>query len=189
MSCFDDLYHDGATELLSRELLELNIHDRNAIHEEIHGVQCLAPDESPEFVKKSLEEFWTALDGLPRSQKTSYERCKRISEKNPKHYAIHDTSFHLRFLRSELFDAKKAATRFANYLNFVNELWGDVALQREIRFSDFSTREAKLLRKGYNQLLPVRDQSGRPVIVYHRKSSSDWNYDCMTKVSAVGWWA
>ena len=33
------------TKLISEELLKLNLNDRNAIYEEIHGVRTLCPDE------------------------------------------------------------------------------------------------------------------------------------------------
>jgi len=42
---------------LNEELLKLSYIERNAIYEEIHGVRCLAVQETPELVGKSLREF------------------------------------------------------------------------------------------------------------------------------------
>jgi len=166
-------------EFLSDELFKMNLEDRETIHEEIHGVRCAAPDESAAFLESSLEEFEKALGALPSHKTSSYRRClaaarqrqqkqqqQKQQQQQQHNYAVHDRDFRLRFLRCELFDAPRAALRFANYLSFVNDLWGPVALEREIRFSDFTTEEAKIFRKGYYQLLPVRDQSGRRVIVF-----------------------
>ena len=80
------------------------------------------------------------------------------------HYAIDDPAFRLRFLRAELFDVRKAVVRYCNYLNLVHELWGSVALDREVSLSDLDRSESALFRKGYFQLLPFRDRSGRRVV-------------------------
>ena len=42
---------------LNEELLKLSYIERNAIYEEIHGVRCLAVQETPELVGRSLREF------------------------------------------------------------------------------------------------------------------------------------
>lgn len=80
------------------------------------------------------------------------------------HYAIDDPAFRLRFLRCELFNVHKAVVRYCYYLNFVHELWGSVALEREIKLSDFNRPESKLFRKGFFQVLPFRDRSGRRIV-------------------------
>ena len=190
--------YDKAEEFLSREIFGLNANDRNAIHEEIHGVRCMALEESPELILKSLDDFWKAVAALPESSKVAYQECKRIADSRRRvacirsldnshikqHYAIDDPSFHLRFLRCELFDAHKAATRYVNYLEFVYEFWGHIAIEREIKFSDFTKEEVRLFRKGNYQLLPVRDQSGRKVLVCLRKMAFETGYDLEAKVRA-----
>ena len=155
-------------DLLSRELLKLSLQDRNAINEEIHGVRCLALPETPLLLETGLKEFEEALQRMPSSQNVAaYEICRKrcLADSEYRTYAIHDDEFRLRFLRCELFDATKAAIRYTNYLNFVHEMWGPIALQRPIRLSDFTKSEMKLFRKGEFQILPFRDQSGRRVIV------------------------
>mmetsp|Transcript_7448 Transcript_7448/g.18655 ORF Transcript_7448/g.18655 Transcript_7448/m.18655 type:complete len:540 (-) Transcript_7448:1637-3256(-) len=155
--------------LMSRELLKFSTDDRTAIHEEIHGVRCLAATETPELIVTALNEFQTVLDRLLPSQKQTYEECRvramLYQDEERSCYALHDENFRLRFLRAEVFNVAKAAVRFANYLDFVKTYWGtDIVLKRLIRFSDFSKDEMKLFRKGYFQVLPFRDRSGRRVI-------------------------
>jgi len=92
----------------------------------------------------------------------------------PKHYAIDDVNFRLRFLRAELFDPKRAVLRFVNYFEFVHEFWGfGIVSKRQVRLSDFSKEELKFFKKGYFQLLPFRDRSGRRVVVILGEDNTD----------------
>jgi len=154
--------------LLSRELLKLSMDDRTAIQEEIHGVGCMAVHETPEVIRKGLDEFHIELEKIPKEQNRTYSECRvramLYQDEQDSCYALKD-SFKLRFLRAELFDAAKAVRRFAHYLEFVREFWGpEIALKRLIRLSDFTKDEMKLFRKGFFQVLPFRDHSGRRVM-------------------------
>mmetsp|Transcript_22713 Transcript_22713/g.48209 ORF Transcript_22713/g.48209 Transcript_22713/m.48209 type:complete len:481 (+) Transcript_22713:126-1568(+) len=162
-----DLTHIGSPDevdnLLSKELLELSLTDRNAIDEEIHGVVTLAPKETPKLLEVSLRDLSSELDRIPDDSplKAAYIESQRL----PTTY-VNGRDFRLRFLRCELFDAKKAALRMTKFLDIAKELVGPEVLQRPIRISDFTKEETKLLRKGNVQLLPYRDRSGRPIFVW-----------------------
>ena len=43
--------------MLSKELNQLSVKDRNALVEEIHGVRSLAPEETPELIATRLMQF------------------------------------------------------------------------------------------------------------------------------------
>jgi len=157
------------SDLLSRELLKLSLSDRTAIHEEIHGVRCLAVRETSELIYVALIEFQTELDRISPKDKQAYEECKMrmmlFPDEERTCYILNNDDFRIRFLRCELFNAKEAARKFVNYLNFVRELWGpEIVLKRLIQCTDFTKSEMKLLRKGYFQVLPFRDRSGRRVV-------------------------
>lgn len=165
---------DMLSRLLSQKRMELSIEDRNAVEEEIHGVRCRALQETPELISDSLQEFRRELDSFSSSTRNIYDRIVArvsthrlpISENQNKHYAIEDDGFRLRFLRCELFDAKKAVERFLEYLNLVEELWGfEIVSRRLVVKEDFNKDEIKFLRDGYIQLLPFRDRSGRRIVV------------------------
>jgi len=168
----DDLVHDpqDAENLLSKEILKLSLSDRNAIQEEMHGVRCLAPEESPDFLERHLNMLKFELPNLPLELAKGYRDSHTMF---PKTTHVNTDQFRLRFLRQELFDVKKAARRLASYLNLARELFGDYALERPIRLSDFTKKEQKYMRKGRVQWLPFRDRSGRRICVI--LNSHDFN--------------
>ena len=159
----DDKWKDDpkvVDDLVSRELMQLSLNDRNAIQEEIHGVHCLAKEETKELLEDSLKQLATELDDvLPPEQKKAY----LISQRLKKSY-VNDDDFRLRFLRCELFDAKKAARRIAFLLDFLLEVFGRFALKRPVKLVDFDREELKYMRRGRYQYLPFRDRSGRRIM-------------------------
>jgi len=151
-------------DLLSKELYQLSVSDRNAVNEEIHGVRCMAPDETLELLKKSLLGLQQQLDTMP--YKPAYDKAQAYA-RHPATSAtsyINTTGFRLKFLRCELFDAAKAAIRLIKYLDLMIEMYGLFALQRKIELTDFSKHELQILRAGYFQMFPFRDRSGRRVM-------------------------
>jgi hypothetical protein len=78
---------------------------------------------------------------------------------------VNSNEFRPMYLRSELFDVKKTAERIVQSLDFLLEIYGEYALKRKIKLSDFSKEELDIMRKGYIQLLPSLDRGGRRSIV------------------------
>ena len=156
--------------LLSRELMGLSLNDRNAINEEIHGVNCRSPEETPELLERSLNLLDFELNhGLTPEESFAYRESQQLP-----HTIVNTLDFRLRFLRCELFDAKKAAKRMAFILNTTLELFGPYSLERHVRLNDFTKQELKYMRKGRFQWLPFRDRSGRRIIVmFPGKESSN----------------
>lgn len=151
-------------DLLSKELYQLSFADRNAINEEIHGVRCLAPNETPELLHQSLSNLQRELDAMP--YKPAYDKAQAYARdpSTAKTSFVNTTEFRLKFLRCELFDAATAAVRLIKYLDLIVEMYGLFALQRKIQLTDFSKHELQILRAGYFQMLPFRDRSGRRVM-------------------------
>ncbi|VEU40843.1 unnamed protein product [Pseudo-nitzschia multistriata] len=145
-------------DLLSNELLQLSLQDRNAINEEIHGVQNFAPEETPEMLSKALRDMQDEINRTPN--KIAYDH----SQEFPQTY-VNSEGFRLRFLRSDLFEVRKAAKRMLSFLDLLLEIFGDFALRRQIQMSDFNREEMQLFRAGRMQLLPFRDRSGRRIFV------------------------
>lgn len=150
--------------LLAREMNKLSVYHRTSIDEEIHGVSCMAPKETPTLLKKSLDELSSELVQIRPADKRGYMRSQELFRDNK---FVDGEGFRLMFLRCEFFDAKRAALRMVRYLDFVLEVFDGKKelLRRQIRLEDLGTRATKLLRTGCLQLLPVRDNSGRRVFV------------------------
>ena len=175
-------------DLLRNEMMELSVNDRNGIYEEIHGVRCMAPLETPEFLERSLFELNAELARIPPLEKRAFCHASAMAQINTmaqnninnqnsntntnnsdkKTNYVDTDEFRLRFLRCELFDVRKAARRLVNYLDLIVYYLpfqkGMLVLQRPITMSDLSDAEQSLLRKGHLQLLPFRDRSGRRVL-------------------------
>lgn len=186
---FDDNLREDPKDvesLLSAELMRMSIKYKNEIDEEIHGVRCLAPEETPQFLNMSLHQLAMMLNSLP----DEISKAFRQSQEFPNTY-VNTVDFRLRFLRCELFDAEKAALRIAYFLNLCLEYFGVYALQRAIRLSDFKKNELKSLRKGRAQFLPFRDRSGRRVAaVFPGKEMSSIPEKIKTKIMMyIGWTA
>jgi len=155
-------------KLLAKEFLSLSFRDRNAISEEMHGVSCMLVEENPEMINESLVKLDYEISLIPSKYKKMYELCKNRygnrTSSEPGGSYVNDVNFRLRFLRSEVFNATHAASKLTGFLNVVVDLFGDYALQRPIRLSDFEEDELQVFRMGNQQLLPFRDRSGRRII-------------------------
>lgn len=161
-------FPQSVDSMMAEEFLSLSFQHRNAINEEMHGVSCLMPEETPELIRVSLEKLEDELNLIPDKDKKMYNVCReKYGSKNSSEEGgsyVNDVDFRLRFLRSELFDAYSAAGKLVIFLNVVVDLFGEFALQRPIRLSDFSEDELQIIRTGNLQLLPFRDRSGRRII-------------------------
>jgi hypothetical protein len=128
-------------------------------------VKCLAIDETPDLIDKSLHELQTEIDyKIPDLRKNAYLHSQLTVEGRS---FVNSKEFRLRFLRFELFDIQKSAIRMLQWLELALSLFGSVALERPIRMSDFTIHELKIFRKGYIQLLPVRAYgTGRRILCF-----------------------
>ena len=156
----------GRNDAFSKAQWSLAVKDRNAINEEIHGVSCLAPEETPELIGNALTELNRELDLI--EEKPAYNRAQQMYLENNgiggRYGYVNTDEFRLRFLRCELFDAKKAAARMVKYLDLVCGAYGPYALTRPFKLSDLSKADMAFLRGGDYQLMPYRDRSGRRVL-------------------------
>ena len=159
---YDDTWNDNPDQvekLLSRELYKLSLEERNKFQDEVHGVSCIAPEETPELLRTSLEQMENELDHVvPHDQKRAYLQTK--TQANLQNSYVHQDDFKLRFLRCELFNVPKAAVRMCLFLDLLLDLFGTYALERPIKLSDFTKKELCEFRKGKFQLLLDRDRGG-----------------------------
>lgn len=146
--------------------MELSLQARNDIQEEIHGVKCLAPQETPELLERSLFELDADLNHIILTSSDETTNALLLARNHGNRTHTNSDDFRLRFLRCELFDVQKAAHRICEYLHRIRSFFGDFALEREVYLhKDFSREELREFRKGCLQLLPFRDRSGRRILV------------------------
>ena len=134
------------------------------VQEEVHGVNCLNPRETPELLKAALSKLARVLDSndvIPKNEKRAYLESQQLSSFT----YVNTDDFRLRFLRAELFDVENAARALAKFLDLVSVAFGTYALERPIRLDDFDKGELKLIGLGLSQSMPFRDRSGRRVYV------------------------
>ncbi len=166
--------------MLAKEMNKLSFNSREKIHEEIHGVCCLAAEETPEMLDVALQNLEEEIVKIPCEDKQAYLQSQRLF---PNNRYVNDRGFRLMFLRCEFFDAQRAAMRMVRHLDFVLEIFDDnkELLRRPIRLTDLGSRPMKLLRSGCLQLLPVRDRAGRRVFIVISFKSE---YEVIDRVSS-----
>jgi len=103
---------EEADTKLRNDPFELSFQDRTSIDEEIHGVHSAALEETSELLESSIIRFAQELRMIPN--KTAYDKSQRLF---PNDTYVNTIDFRMRFLRCELFDAKKAAIRMVNFLD------------------------------------------------------------------------
>jgi hypothetical protein len=143
--------------LLSAELKQLTLEDREDIQEEIHGIRSLARRESHEMMRDALRRLEVEIGRIPH--KPAYDRALELGS-----LYVHDRSFRIKFLRADLYDVRKAAIRFMGHLEMLLEYYGEQALMRPVMYSDLGVEEVHVLKKGNIQVLPSRDRFGRRVL-------------------------
>jgi hypothetical protein len=159
----------GKTEAVLNGLKQLNLQsaqERERVLEEVHGVADSQCEETPELIDQRLHLLEEEIQLIKK--RTSYDRALFLSPK----YVL-DRDFRIMFLRSELFDARKAANRLVRFFESKKELWGDDKLARPITLDDFDEDGLAFLKHGAIQVLPEKDQSGRSVFFLATKHYSD----------------
>ena len=106
---------EDVDRILADELNALSFRDREALSEEVHGVRSMAPDETPEMVRKALsdlneeieERLYHALASLPSrgllKSNASYNHASYKNDGNHVHYSDLSRQEYL----SELLSASK----------------------------------------------------------------------------------
>jgi hypothetical protein len=172
-------------QMLSKEIQSLSIHDRIKVQEEIHGVSNLCPTETPTMVEAALTDMEHQLDNI--ANKPIYDQLSPFSY-------LHSRLWMLRFLRCELFDAKRAAQRLIRFTEYMYQEYDTIeVLERPLRLSDLPTNSGRTnngkevmdsFKTGHSQLLPFRDRSGRRIFVTCKNHSLI--YEANIRVGTVG---
>lgn len=138
------------------KLNELSARERSEGFYDIHGVSDALVDETPEFLGQKLQEL-DATICMPMDQREALDIAIQRS-------ANYVESLRLRFLRAENFDVVRAVTRMALHFNLRRRYFGDQTLDRDLRLSDLSEFDRRLMETGFFQLSNRRDRGGRIIV-------------------------
>ncbi|VEU35936.1 unnamed protein product [Pseudo-nitzschia multistriata] len=170
-----------AEKVQAKEKFEMSADEREAIANEIHGVDNCAVAENPSMIAASLLALREEIDhhlhedllDNPRSNQNRKGMPSAIFSKKAYQLGLHlnseyiqSDSFRLCFLRKALFHIEDAAIQFFRYLDVIYDMFGQVALMRPLYLTDLTERELRYLNRGQQQLFPSRDRAGRRIIAF-----------------------
>jgi len=161
----------AVNDLLSEDLMTMPLRDRTLLSEELHGVRSLAIEENDDdLTKEKVSNAMFELDQIlehriPVREKTAFLKAQSLEQTIGTY--VNDAEFRMKFLRCKLFNVKEAAQLLINYLELVQEIYGDICLSRPIRLKDLQiTKDERVaFRNGYIQLLPFGDRAGRRILM------------------------
>ena len=158
--CKNPLDPHEVDALLAKEMAQLSVCERDQILDDVHGVAGVI-EETPEFVEDCLAQLETSIVNIPHKPEYDLAMCLDAE------YVL-DRKFRIMFLRSERFDASKAAKRMIDHFHEKNRLFGTESLCRDIEWKDLDQNDKKCLQSGLFQVLPVRDRAGRSLVCVMR---------------------
>eukprot|EP00980_Cylindrotheca_fusiformis_P017568 scaffold5516_cov105-Cylindrotheca_fusiformis.AAC.2 len=145
--------------VLAVELGKLSRKEREKVYEDVHGVSDVI-QETPEFIADCLEQMDREIDIFKNMD--AYEQAKLQSSN-----LMMNREYRLAFLRSTLFNAKKAALHLLQYLCYKQEILGtEQPSKYRISFEDLGPTSTRILKLGSIQVLPNRDSKGRAIVVF-----------------------
>jgi hypothetical protein len=174
---------DEIDKLLSQEISHLTMEEKQNIDDEIHGFYSRHPSPGGEPLvehRRHLELFQNEIDKLDARDKRSYLWACSIQDGQAALTMMHPgwnvstvhvlkDEYRLRFLRTTIYDVKKAAIRYCRWLDLLVDYFGEALLTRPIYLADLDEDSYHILKEGMIQLLPGRDRSGRRVIAFMKQ--------------------
>jgi lipopolysaccharide biosynthesis regulator YciM len=158
---FAPLPQQDGDALLAKEMAAMSAQEREKSLNDVHGVSDVI-DEQPTFVRAKMEEMEMELAKL--TSKKGKEAYMQAVAQN-KEYVTCDR-FRLKFLRSEMFDARLAARLMVRFFDEKKKLFGPEKLTKEIMLGDLDKEDQKFLERGMGQILPQRDRAGRRIMTW-----------------------
>lgn len=142
-------------DMLASELNKLTIQERTQAQEDLH---CVGTDleETPEMIEQSLAEF----DQVLRQQ---HDPTFQMVTKNHGAY-VENSSFRLKFLRSNMHDVGKAVSQMLRFLRNKLKYFGNDCVGRDITFDDLNADDREMLLCGIYHIQKDRDQNGRLIL-------------------------
>jgi hypothetical protein len=149
--------HSPEDAELAREMNDLTVQEREKVFDDIHGV-AQAHEETPEFTNFCTQQLDEEISDLSRTRRKELDRAFFLRPS----FRM-DIKFKLMFLRADNYDAKKAASRMANFFVYKQYLFGEDKLGKTITLDDLDEKDMKIFGEGAVLQLIRKDQIGRPI--------------------------
>ena len=164
---------DDLVSQIAKELSSLSVEGRNELHEEIHGIATIPP-EDPDDIAKKLQQLDSELSKHATPfQSSPYEKAMRL---NPSY--VGGRPFRLMFLRAYGYDPELAAMHTLRHFEWKYKLFVDDrrrkngaaaddigVLGRPVTLNDLDQLDMEFLQKGVMLFAPGFDMAGRRVFV------------------------
>ena len=168
--------YDFAESVVAKSLSAMTPSDREDAYNDIHAIPE-DNDEDPALVDRSLGLLEEEIG--KRSDAEAYLAARAL---NPDYVGNRD--FRLLFLRTDRFDAQKAALRMVRHFQIKLDLFGRDKLGQEITQDDLNKEDMEALNDGACQLLSTRDRGGRAIVLFSA-SHSNAAFSLKSRVSAT----
>jgi hypothetical protein len=167
------------TELLiAKELLKLNMTEREKAFFDIHGVA-----EDQDTNQKEEANLAAKLQELDQilAQEEQQNEVYRVAVLQNRDY-VTSRAFRLSFLRSEGYNVQEAKARIMRHLELKMRLLGVENLGLHLKMSDLDGEAFQCLQCGIGQTSPAwKDRSGRHVFAWH--TPLRFNFSLKSRVS------
>jgi hypothetical protein len=149
---------DDTQTYIAEALKNMSIEDRNQVYHEVHGVD-VPIEETPELLVDAFQKLMNALEVAKKDRVGDVGPFQLAEDLD--HDYVHSPFYYKAFLRAERFDANRAAIRMIRFYAMKRDCFGNANLCKDITQDLLSEDDLKCLSRGFNQILPWRDQSGR----------------------------
>lgn len=169
---------DDAYAILAKEMNSMSIEERDNVLWDIHGVPKNI-EESSSFIDDSLRNLFVEIEAI--RAKAAYLTAVSQSKANEDDKTMADLG--LRFLRAHRYNLKDAAAAMVAFFEVKMELFGENSLGRDVTLTqDFDEKELEFVKRGFYQVFPGSDNSGRTVVGHFPGIVEKNDIDIRTKV-------
>lgn len=163
---------DDDDKLLARDLAALSVSEREEAMLNLHGIyeSDQQVQETPELLQTSiaqldncLEKFMSENNGNLATADIDTSAYRKALIQNPEY--VKDPGLRTCILRTEKFQVEEAAKRLFRFFNAKELIFGETLLTKNICLQDLSEDDRLTLQSGFLQFLPLRDSSGRALLL------------------------
>eukprot|EP00934_Nitzschia_sp_Nitz4_P004946 Nitzschia sp. Nitz4//scaffold36_size144017//1980//5854//NITZ4_003063-RA/size144017-augustus-gene-0.1-mRNA-1//1//CDS//3329549387//4936//frame0 len=157
---------EAVEQLVKRSMEAISMEEHEKVIFDIHGF--LQPEEDEEALEQALGQMRRHLLKIDSKEKQAYLHAQSLNDDY-----VSNRKFLIMFLRYQEMDPEQAARNLIQHFETKRQLFGNgEILARDIRQSDLSDRDLRVLYSGFVQILATRDAAGRAVFVTTSMSPS-----------------